>query len=45
MSETSSIETLVDVDLKELPKSDTLLEEPVLLVTRLHVREWYVGPR
>ncbi|WFC96977.1 hypothetical protein MBRA1_003643 [Malassezia brasiliensis] len=41
MSDASSIATattLVDVDLGELKKSSTLLEEPVLLVTRLRVR-------
>ncbi|KAI3618536.1 hypothetical protein CBS9595_002899 [Malassezia furfur] len=41
MSDASSIATattLVDVDLRELKKSSTLLEEPVLLVTRLRVR-------
>ena len=44
MSDTSSIATaatLVDVDLKELAKSGTLLEEPVLLVTRLRFRGRY----
>mgnify|MGYP006948644788 FL=1 len=44
MSDTSSIATaatLVDVDLKELAKSGTLLEEPVLLVTRLRLRGRY----
>lgn len=48
MSDASSIATattLVDVDLRELKKSSTLLEEPVLLVTRLRVRGWYVQPR
>ncbi|KAI3623037.1 hypothetical protein CBS14141_004370 [Malassezia furfur] len=41
MSEISSIATattLVDVDLHELTKSGTLLEEPVLLLTRFFVR-------
>lgn len=40
MSETNSVVTLVDEDLKELKKSDGLLEEPVLLVTRLKVQGW-----
>ena len=45
MSEISSIATattLVDVDLHELTKSGTLLEEPVLLMTRFFVRGKYV---